>query len=105
MENEIVDLNALLIPADPKRATRWKASASKRVKLFITVTIDADIAVLEFVEGAIRMGIRSKVVAKTALTTLYSETFEAEVFVDVTDYSPTEVNIKDGEMFSEELAV
>ena len=52
-------------------------------------------------KGDIRMGIRSKIVAKTALTTLYSKTFEAKIFLDVSGYKPTEVNIKDGEEFTQ----
>ncbi len=105
IEDETVDLNALLIRADPKQGQKWTTTASEKIKVrtvgTVNVTVDVEIEVLGL-SGGIRLAVESDVVVKKRLIPipLKSMQLQVEVLLDASDFSPLEVDIKDGESFS-----
>lgn len=103
VEDETVDLNALLIPADPKQGQKWTTTASEKIKVrsigTVNVKVDVEIEVLGL-SGGIRLAVESDVVVKKGFLPLKSMQLQVEVLLDASDYSPLEVDIKDGESFS-----
>ena len=103
VSDETVALDALLIPADPKQGQKWNTTASEKIKVrglgTLNVKVDVEIEVLGM-SGGIRLGVKSDVVVKKGFLRLKSMQLQVEVLLDASDYSPLEVDIKEGERFN-----